>query len=355
MGNKQNNVNRGLLDTERNNINTGYNNFLGGMNPQATRTASNDLRSQIRDTYSNPDAMMAKGMNPNASGWFDIPGMGGGGGSANSSRAGYQKFADTGNAEDYAKAQAGYDEFARTGGVDATALRQRATAIIPSFYDAYKRNAQNRASIQGGYSPGFDEQMAEIGRQQGREGFNASRQVEGDIADKVQAGREWGIGGQSSIANALSGNKLSGLGGLTNLDQFDASLGESRAARQSAQQLQAAQLYQQNRQNAASGLQSLYSSTPGDVGLDYQTYLQGMGGRTAGVGNNIGQRSQIRDYNFWRDTLPGLAGAAGGAVAGMGGGGQSSGGGLTYGGSNGGGSSIVSRYRAPGQFTEAYQ
>lgn len=283
-------------------------------------------------------------------GWFNLPGGGyqgdsylGSGASYLSgigspdfgaAKAGYQKFADTGgiNRGDWADAQAGYKDFAGGGGVDARALRERATAQIPAFYQNFKQSAQRRANVQGGYSPGFDAQQAEMARQAGREGFQASRQVEGDIADKVQAGREFGIAGQGNLATTIAGmeqsGKLSGLGGLTSIAGQEGSLGLQRAGLASGidynranlaesarrgdmgAQLQLQQMWQQGGQQQNAGLMDLYRSAPGDVGQNMNTYLQGLGG----IGGNL------QDNRSWWDKygryVTGAAGAVGGAFVG---------------------------------------
>src|ERR1044072_8533730 len=172
MNNKQNNANRNLLDSQRRQSEAAYNQIQPGIANDANiaRNNASGLRSDLISRFSDENACLPKGMMPNEKGWFDLP-SGGGGGDYSQAEGGYSKLAETGgvNRADFDPSLNSYQDFIKTGGVDPTALRQRATAIIPSFYEAYKRNAQNRASIQGGFAPGFDEQMAEIGRQQGRE------------------------------------------------------------------------------------------------------------------------------------------------------------------------------------------
>lgn len=383
MGNGNNNKNRGLLDSQRRENNAAYQPFLsqlsgykptgGSSNQPASASArpgfhgdsarsgpssrmfggklnqdnrrpsggaetsyglgdfgegENDaLREQVRSRYSNDGAGMPS---QNASGWYDLPdsGSGGGGSAAGGDFSGakgvYQNFADTGGAGDYAKASAGYDDFASGGGVDATALRNRSTAMIPFFYNNYKQSAQRRSNVQGGYSPGFDAQQAEMGRQAGREGFEASRQVEGDIADKVQQGRMFGVSGQGSIASQISGNRLQGAGGLTSIggmeqqnNQFNAGLGESRAARNQGAQMDLLRLRQNSRQFNSTGLANLQSQGVDDSTRRRAMYLQGVGAQQGNNLSNIGQRTQIQDRD-WLNTIMQGAGAAGGIMTGVG-------------------------------------
>lgn len=338
MNNSQNRTQRGLLDNQRGSTNAGYDQFLDTFRGKmgSTIDESRDLRNQIRDKYT--AGFMPEGLKPNASGWFDtssMPGMGGVNSAAfdpngdfASARKGYQGFADTGGRENYADAEGAFKGFVNNGGIgesEANALRARATAQIPAFYGAYKNAAQRRANVQGGYSPGFDSQMEELGREQARQGFGASRQVEGDIADKRIQGREFGASGLAGIGRDVSGNQLSGLGGLTNIGQagqqnaqFNAGLNESASGRNQALQLALLGMYGDSGKAGAAGLSNLYSSAPGDVGQYLQNYLAGLGGQSNANLANLGQRGQIQDRSFL-DYLPGLVGAAGGIMGGIGG------------------------------------
>lgn len=315
MNNKQNNVNRNLLDTQRTGADTAYNGFLPGIGADVStaRQNANSLRPDLIAKYSNNNNFLPAGMTPNAKGWFDIPG--GGGGDYSQAAGGYSKFAETGgvNREDFNPALDSYKDFMKSGGVDPTALRQRATAIIPSFYDAYKRNAATRASVQGGFAPGFDAQMAEIGRQQGREGFNASRQVEGDIADKIQQGRMFGTSGYGGLMTNITGmeqqGKLAGLGGLTNIAQA----GDANAARQQQLQLAMAKMYQEGGLSSAAGLSNIYGQDLASKNTGISQYLAGLGGMTGNQLGNLGIRSSIKDRGFdWGKALGVLGGIAGG-------------------------------------------
>lgn len=342
--NTQQNQNRSLLDEQRNRVSGSYNPLInqGMTDYNKSKDEDNTLRQSIQDRYSNPNSFMPAGMTPNESGWFNSPYSGqsdgkftGGAsfdptGDFASARKGYQGFADTGNAGDFEEARGAYRDFVNNGGIgegDAQAMRSRATDQIPAFYDAYKNSAARRANTQGGYSPGFDAQMAELGRQKGREGFAASRQIEGDIASMRQGGREFGASGLGNISGQISGNRLAGLGGLTNIGQagqqnaqFNAGLGESNLARNQAFQGHLADLYSSNQRAGAAGLQNLYSSTPGASGQQYQQLMQALQGMYGNQLSNLGIRSGINNKSFDWSRLAGLAGG----IPGFGGGGGNS-------------------------------
>jgi len=250
--------------------------------------AADQLRSRLLDMYG---SAATPGINRSS-----MQGMGGGG----SSYGGDVSF-NNASLGDFGSARSGYEDFAKTGGVDGTALRNRATAQIPAFYDAYKSNAKRRMGQQGGYSPGFDAQMAEIGRQAGREGFNASRQVEGDIAEMTQQGRLAGLGG------------LTNLGGMeTDLNRFNSS-GQFGADEGNANRRQSASQFDQGigldwarfgednsrydqgfaedaRRYGIGGIQGLYDTDNSNVGRNRDQYLGGIGARTGNAQNLINNR-----------------------------------------------------------------
>lgn len=281
-----------------------YRDYIKGAGGDAdfARNNSRNLRQSILDQYGNGNGGLNSMMNvnPNSSGWFDLPqdeynfsGVGhASGGDFSKAKDTYGMFADTGNAGDFEEALGGYRDFAGSGGVDATALRRRSTAQIPTFYNQYKQAAQRRSNVQGGYSPGFDAQQAELGRQAGREGFEASRQVEGDIAEMTQRGRMFGISGMGDIAGRISGNRLSGAGGLTDIggyeqsnnqfnagiDQFNAGMGENINARRQGQQMDLAKMFQSGNQYSAAGRRGVYDADREDLAGASGRQLAGIGG-----------------------------------------------------------------------------
>lgn len=265
---------------------------------------------------------------PNSKGWYDLPDDGGfqgaAGGDYGKSKEGYSKFADTGGKEDFAEAEGGYRQFANTGGVDATALRHRATAVIPNFFSNYKNQAAKRANTQGGYSPGFDQQQAEMGRMAGREGFAASRQVEGDIADKTQQGMEFGISGLGNIAGQVSGNKLTGLAGLKGIgdseqsnNQYNAGLNESRNARNLSAQMHLNDNAQSGRIESARGIQGVFANDRTDTANANTNILQSLQGKSASELEALRIKLGAKgDGVPWRQIIAGAAGIGVGAFGG---------------------------------------
>lgn len=265
--NDANKQNRTLLDTARTQNQQVMNPYM----QQATkdlstaRDQSNELRGQIINAYNT------------------LPGAGGGAASVDFNSIG-----------DYANARNVYQRFADTGGLtdsDISNLRYRATSTIPSFYENYKNTLARRANVQGGYSPGYDAQMAAIGRDSARQAYEASRDAEAGITTLRNQGQLQGAGGLMNIGNAA-------LGAATTNAQL-----QNDAMSRNAQ-LQAAR---------ASGLASLYSATPGGYNSAMENYLRGAGQLSDADLQALGLRSNIRDRS-WLDAIPGMVGA-GAAVA----------------------------------------
>lgn len=321
MSNK--NQNRSLLDTQRNTSNAGYDEFLGSVkgNYADTIKNSNALRSQIQEKYTNSNNFMPAGMSPNANGWFNLPpGSSAAGGNYGSARTGFEDFSKTGgiNRADFAPALDSYKNFITSGGLgeeDKNALRARAGSAIPSFYNAYKNSAKRRANVQGGYAPGFDSQMAELGRESARQGFEANRQVEGDIVDKVQQGKEFGTSGYGTLMSDVAGKeqsgRLAGMHGLTDIAGLEQANNQFNAGQNNQMQMSLADMYQRGGITSAAGLKDLYGTAPGDVGQMYQNWLAGMGGRNQNELANLGLRSNIKGTD-WTKWLGLLAGGGGG-------------------------------------------
>lgn len=326
MNNKNNNVNRNLLDQQRNQTSAAYNQFLQplGQDLNRSREESTGLRNQIRDKYTNSNGFMPAGLAPNANGFFNLPSSGGVSGDFGAAKEGYQKFADTGgiNRGDFDEARGSYSNFIRTGGLgegDKANLRSRVSAQIPAFYKSYADNAKRRQNVQGGYAPGFDAQMAEIGRESARGAANATRLAEADIVDRVQQGKMFGTSGSADLATKINSmeqsGRLSGLGGLESIAGREASLADSQAGRNQAMQLALLDMYQRGGLESAQGLQSLYNSAPGDVGQSMSGYLQGLGGLSGNNLNNLQTRSNIQDRT-WMDLVNPIVGAAAGGFTG---------------------------------------
>lgn len=305
MGN-QNKQNRRIIDDETSRMNREYDALTG-----FARGPNNDF-GEGRETSSR--ARAEQGFSGGAS---YSPG---GGGYASAAGGPNVNFTAAGLG-DYGSARSGYEEFAANGGVDAASIRNRTSAMIPAFYDSYKDNAKRRANTQGGYSPGFDAQMAEIGRQAGREGFNASRQVEGDIAEMVQAGRLQGLGGLTNLGNTETNLNMYNQGQNQNVDTFNSSQTQQNNQFNAGMQDRGMDRAQNDRQFGASfGEGQRQFNANGWAGLNNQDYDRtgrNMGYYSQGIGNRAGyaRSDQQNRQAVSGSTLGGIAKGIGGIVS----------------------------------------
>jgi hypothetical protein len=256
------------------------------------RGESQRLRSEVEDLYrggsrSRNNLNGANG--PGTPGEFvsSNPDMG----SFGSSYGGDVGFSNS-SLGDTGSARGTYEDFSKTGGVDATALRQRATGVIPGFYQAAKENAARRVNTQGGYGPGLDAQNLEATRAAGRAGFQASRDVEGDIADKVQAGRAQGAAGLMGLGGMETQNNQFNTSG-----QFAASEGNANR-RQSAGQFDASlgldrdRFTEDTRRYGIEGLRGLYGDDQEQYQRNQENYLRGASGRSGAAQSLVFGRTE---------------------------------------------------------------
>ena len=308
MGNK-NKENRGMIDRQQRRVDQGY----GGLTDFA-RSGGDFGQGREDNSRRMAEQGFTGGGGYNPQSYLNADGGYGGGGVG-----GFNIDFTGANAGDFGSARAGYEDFAKTGGVDATALRQRATGQIPGFYDQYKQSAQRRSNVQGGYSPGFDAQQAEIGRQAGRAGFQASRDVEGDIADKTQAGRLQGLGGLTQLGGLDQNLNMFNQGQRQSLDEGNANRGLQAGMFNSGQNLEGQRLAQNDRQfganfgeNArqfnAQGMAGLNAQDYDRTGRNMGMYGQGLAGQQGAFGQNQGLRQNVSG-SMWGGLGRGLFGA----------------------------------------------
>lgn len=229
---------------------------------------------------------------------------------------------------DTGSARSGYEDFAKTGGVDATALR-RANTIIPSFYRSYSDSAKRRSNTQGGYSPGFDAQQAEIGRQAGRQAFESSRETEGDIARLTTSGRLAGLSGLMGLGGMETQNNQFNTSGAFNAAEGNANRRQGANEFDAGQGLDWARLGQQDRQFGAdfgegqrrfnaSGIAGMYGQDQDNYYRNQDNYLRGISGRSGAAQNLIFNRTE--PTSRFSQFAGGLAGLGGSLLGNFGGG-----------------------------------
>ena len=187
-----------------------------------------------------------------------------------------------------------FDEFAKTGGLsdaDTSNIRARGTRTIPAYFDSLRDEMGRRAQISGA-GPSYSSSLARLARDQSRGAQNAASDVEYEIMDRRNRGRQWGAEGMHSSERALgeygSANRRFGLEGALRA----AGMGGDWDLRNSGMNMQALQ-----------GLQGLRGQIPAEQFALYDRILQNMGQRGGLAGNNIRQRADYDPNQSWFDRL----------------------------------------------------
>jgi hypothetical protein len=253
---------------------------------------------------------------------------------------GYKGFRDTGGLStenvNRMRGLGGFDEFARTGGYTPESIaniKAQALSPISSYATGTRDELNRRAALTGGYAPGFDAANRQLQRDTARNIADTSLAANVGIQDRINQGRQWGIGGiaqtESGLAGMQTGNRLAALGGEGNIGQalssFDARNIENEmqaemfnkqmqdsVARFNAGMATEADLFniqnaQHSRAQGMAGLQGLYNT---DVG-QYQNELDRrnalLGGQTQANLGYLNNQSQLA-------VQPGIGGNVMGAI-----------------------------------------
>lgn len=262
-----------------------------------------------------------------------------------------------------------FEEFGKTGGLsdtDRANIRSRATSTIPAYYQQMSDEANRSRAVQGGYGPGAAALSGRMARQSAAQGAAAARDAELGIMDQVNQGRQWGgtnmANSEAALQSLLSSNRLAGLQGATQTEsgmitdianrrlgaanygagnetgmqeliqrgkmwgtQGEQGLAESAMARAAAGRAQsdadarwAADFNRDGRMMGLEGMQSLYGMKPGEVDMYMDANLAGRGLNYNQQESTINQRMQNNPQRDWISTIGGIAGAAGGAMTGLG-------------------------------------
>jgi hypothetical protein len=116
-------------------------------------------------------------------------------------------------------------------------FRARTTASIPGFYDAMRRNLNNRMAVSGGYGPGFDAASMSLAREQARAGSAAALESEGHLQDSIREGRRWGSETGAANERVIFGNQERALQQLIQRRNAARARGDAAAAREFSQQM----------------------------------------------------------------------------------------------------------------------
>lgn len=160
----------------------------------------------------------------------------------------------------------------RTGGLNPNEIadiRARGISPIASIYSSAQRDIERNRALKGGYSPGYAAVKAKMARELSDTLSNKSREVEADIADRLQRGRLSSAPAYASAAGAE--NALQSQYGAANAQA------ENEASRFNATlplQYQTSNLNNVGQQaNIVDAMRSLYGTTPANAAL-YGTQAQ---------------------------------------------------------------------------------
>lgn len=163
--------------------------------------------------------------------------------------------------------------FATTGGWSPEEMqnfRARTTATIPGFYDAMRRNLQQRQAISGGYGPGFDASSLALAREQARGGAAAALESEGSLQESIREGKKWGATTGAGMEQFIFGNQRDALAKLESLRQAAIARGDASRARAFGEQM-----------SVLGALRGLRGETGAETDYD-ELALRGYGGGVQG-------------------------------------------------------------------------
>ena len=111
---------------------------------------------------------------------------------------------------------AGYTNFATTGGISPQTqqeIQQRESSSLASLYGNLQNQLSQQKAVQGGYSPGYGAQEAQLGRQTGEQIAEGRRDTDIALQQLISSGKLAGLAGLGQV----SGEQLASMG-LTNQD-----------------------------------------------------------------------------------------------------------------------------------------
>lgn len=120
--------------------------------------------------------------------------------------------------QDYDNIMNQYNDWSQTGGYGKDqlgAIRSRALSPMRAVYSNANREVDRTKALQGGYSPGYGVLKARMAREMSSGMSDAATNAEAQIAQMVNAGKQFGMQGKSSMFSATPG-MASHYGGMQN-------------------------------------------------------------------------------------------------------------------------------------------
>lgn len=204
---------------------------------------------------------------------------------------------------DRIRGKGGFDEFAVSGGYTPESIaniKAQALSPISSYATSARNEMGRRRAVQNGYAPGFDAANRQLQRDTARAIADTSLNANVGIQDRINAGRQWGIGGLAQAEGALAGlqssNKLAGLTGAGNLElQLQNMISNYRAQGLSMQQATARAIDDLNSQATFFNAQNQLSTDQYNRSLEEARLSAGIGGLQGLYNTDVGQYQNERD------------------------------------------------------------
>lgn len=204
----------------------------------------------------------------------------------------------------------GFDEFAKTGGYTPESIaniKAQALSPISSYATGTRDELARRSAISGGYAPGFDAANRQLSRDTSRAIADTSLNANVGIQDRINQGRQWGIGGiaqsEGGIAGLQSSNKLQGLQAAGSLElQLQDTISRYRAMGLSMEQATATALAEFDSMNVGNEMRANMFNAEGQTGVDQfninnqqNMNLAGMSGLQNLYNVDVGREQNERD------------------------------------------------------------
>lgn len=168
-------------------------------------------------------------------------------------------------------------------------IRARGNSVLPAMYDRIRAEQQRLQNAQGGYNPGFTEQLAKTSREQARAATENTLNVDIALGEKIAAARA--AQAQFDLQKRMMAGRA-GQGGYGSAAGF----GKNSLA-------------------ALQGIYNLRGQTPGEVGMYLQAGMGNMTGGQQGALAALGQRAAYNPNTSWFDKAMGGLGMAAGFAA----------------------------------------
>lgn len=165
-------------------------------------------------------------------------------------------------------------------------IRAREMSVLPGFYDRIRSEQERLQNVQGGYNPGFTDQMAKLAREQARQASENVLNTEIGLGEKSAA---------AQAAQAAFALQQQAMAGRARQGGYGSASGFGR-----------------NSLAALQGIYNLRGQTPGEVAMYLQGGLGNLGQGQQLANEALGQRAAYNpNVSGWQKALGVVGGLAG--------------------------------------------